>query len=78
MDCVDRGNQQCLQVMREIDDAWISWYDGIDGFVYEPGYEYVLRVEESSLQNPPADRSAIQWKLIEVVEKTTFPFGEQA
>lgn len=62
--------------MKEGEDTWILWYDDIIGFDYEPGYEYTLRIQETPVENPPADASGIQWELIEVIDKELFPVGQ--
>ena len=42
----------------------------IQGFRYEAGFEYVLKVNQSHVQNPPSDGSSIKYVLIEVLSKT--------
>ena len=39
----------------------------IDGFVYKKGTEYTLKVEKTTLANPPADDSNVRYKLIEIL-----------
>lgn len=50
-------------------DSWKYFYDEIDGFDYEPGFIYDLKVEKTYLENPPQDASAISYKLIEITQK---------
>jgi hypothetical protein len=42
----------------------------IQGFEYEEGFEYVLKVNQKHVENPPADGSSIEYVLIEVLSKT--------
>lgn len=42
----------------------------IEGFEYESGYLYVLKVNKYKIKNPPADGSSIGYKLLEVLSKT--------
>jgi heat shock protein HslJ len=70
VDCEGVGPQKCLLVKENPDDEYSLFYDQIEGFDYEEGYEYELRVREETVQDPPADASAIKWTLIEVVSKT--------
>lgn len=49
---------------------WGNFYGFIDGFDYEPGYEYVLKVDSSRVVNPPQDGSAIKDTLLEQVSKS--------
>lgn len=64
------GPQQCMQVRRGPDEPWELFYDQIEGFVFEPGFTYELRVETSVVDNPPADASSLRYTLVEVVDKT--------
>jgi heat shock protein HslJ len=70
VDCVGVAPQKCLLVKENLDDEWTMYYDQIEGFDYEPGYEYELRITEEEIENPPADASSIRWTLVEVVSKT--------
>ena len=42
----------------------------IEGFEFEPGYFYTLKVEITHLANPPQDWYNIEYKLIGVISKT--------
>jgi len=68
-DCVGVASQQCLSVRESTDDEWTLWYDPIDGFEHEAGYEYRLMISETRVADPPADASSIRWTLIEILEK---------
>ena len=68
--CVGLFPTECLQVRTPPDTAWQLFYDSIDGFTYEAGYRYVLRVAERRIPNPPADGSSIAYRLVAVTSKT--------
>lgn len=59
----------CLQIRERKEDPWQLWYGNIQGFNFEPGIGYRLRVLEEQVANPPADASAIKWTLDMVVEQ---------
>ena len=40
-------------------------FNEIKGFTFEPGYAYELRVERTTLGNPPADASRYTYKLLD-------------
>jgi heat shock protein HslJ len=67
--CTGVAPQMCMLVREDPDKDWTMFYDQIQGFDYEPGYEYELRVQEEKLENPPADASSVRWVLVEVVSK---------
>jgi len=70
VDCVGVAPQKCLLVRQDPGDEWSMYYDQIQGFEYEPGFQYELRITEEKVENPPADASSIRWTLQEVVSKT--------
>ncbi len=74
--CTGVAPMQCLQVKFDADAAYELFYEGIDGFVYVPGYNYELRVQRLERENPPADASAYVYSLIEVVSQTPAYAGE--
>lgn len=69
-DCVGVAPQKCLLVKKGDAKNWEFFYSGIDGFNYEPGYEYVLDVKEEKRENTPADVSSIKYTLVKEVSKT--------
>ena len=75
VDCVGVAPQECLLVRDSPDDEYEFFYSQINGFDYEPGYEYELLVQKTPVENPPADASSIEWTLIEVVSKTPVTSG---
>ena len=50
------------------------FYDEIDGFTHEPGYEYRLRIERYDAfpgqKEPPQDAGRYGYRLVEVISKT--------
>jgi hypothetical protein len=70
VDCVGVAPMKCMQVRDTPDGEWRMFYDGIEGFDYEEGYDYELRVRTEKVENPPADASSIRWILEEVVSRT--------
>lgn len=46
VDCVGAGPQKCLLVKENKDENWTYLYDNIQGFNYEPGYEYELIIKK--------------------------------
>lgn len=41
----------------------------IEGFTFEPGYFYTLKVKKTILANPPADSGNVRYQLIEILKK---------
>ncbi len=64
------AQQKCLQVKDSPDGEYRLFYDQIEGFEFEEGKEYVLTVSAEPIENPPADSSNVQYRLVEVISST--------
>ena len=69
VDCDGAGPQKCMLIKEKIVDDWANFYDQIEGFDYEEGYEYLLNVKIKTIKNPPTDGSSLKYTLVEVFEK---------
>ncbi len=47
-------------------DTWTKFYDPIEGFDFQPGYIYDLKVVVEQVDNPPADGSSLKYTLQEI------------
>jgi heat shock protein HslJ len=68
-DCTGVAEQKCMLIKDSPEGEWSYFYDQIDGFDYEEGFEYQLRVEVHKVDNPPADASSVKYILKEVISK---------
>lgn len=59
---------ECMLGQFEGDAERTAFDEGIGGFEWEPGREYVLEVETFRLNDPPADASDTEYTLVRVVE----------
>lgn len=69
VECTGVGRMQCMRVRDAADQPWRPFYGQIEGFTFEPGYRYRLKVEEVPVANPPADASSIRTVLREQIRK---------
>ena len=69
-DCVGVAPMNCMLVRDNPEGEWKLFYDEIQGFDYEPGFDYELMIRTEEIPNPPADASSIRFILVEVVSKT--------
>ena len=68
--CTGVAPMECLQVKIGKEKEWTYFYSNIEGFNFEPGYRYKLKVEKTKEEgNIPADASAYSYKLKKVVCK---------
>ena len=72
-ECVGVGPMECYLVKENPEDEWQYFYDPIEGFEWEAGYTYELRVAVYPVENPPADASSLRYELLEVVDKVETP-----
>lgn len=68
-DCIGMVPMKCLLVKRTAQADWEFFYSNIDGFVYEPGYEYVLEVKIEEIEHPAADQSSLRYILVKEISK---------
>ena len=73
--CEGAGPMECLQVKYSPEDEWQLFYNTIEGFQWEPGFFYELRVNVYQVENPPADGSSLRYELVEVVSKIPVELG---
>jgi heat shock protein HslJ len=67
--CMGVAPMECYRVREREDQPWQLWYSGIEGFKFEPGISYRLRIIEVPVKNVPADASSLRWILDLVVEQ---------
>ena len=67
--CTGPFPRECLQVRSAPDAPWEYFYDEIEGFAYEPGHRYRLRIARRAVPNPPQDASSYAYRLLAVLEK---------
>ena len=67
--CMGTVPQECYLIKENLEDEWAFLYDEIEGFEYQEGWTYKVRVEERTVDDPPADDAALRLILIEVMSK---------
>jgi len=67
--CQGFAPQECLRVRQHPDTAWTFFYDEIEGFTFEPGFEYTLRVRVREIENPQQDGPGLSYRLIALLRK---------
>ena len=68
-DCQGEGERKCLQVREVESGEWRKFYANIEGFDYEEGNAYEVRVEVTEVPRPPADASSLRYRLLEIISK---------
>ncbi len=59
----------CNRIKAQPEDPWATTLNYIEGFEYEWGFVYELRIRETHIFNPPADGSDTRTELLETLGK---------
>ncbi|MEI6312166.1 MAG: META domain-containing protein [Bacteroidota bacterium] len=68
-DCASNASKKCFLIKKNIDAAYSIFSSDIEGFYYEAGFEYIIRVQITAHENPPVGVPAATYKLIEILDK---------
>ena len=68
-ECTGVAPMNCLQVKTAENHEWQLFYQQIEGFTFESGYQYQLQVNKEAIENPPSDGSSIKYSLVKVISK---------
>ncbi|MEA5511637.1 META and DUF4377 domain-containing protein [Crocosphaera sp. UHCC 0190] len=49
VDCIGVAPKKCLQIKETPGDNWTLFYESIEGFTYEPGYNYQVRIAQKKI-----------------------------
>lgn len=69
-DCTGVAPMRCMQIAASPEGPWTLFYSQIEGFTFEEGFAYELKIRKEPVANPPADGSSIRYILVEQVSKT--------
>ena len=69
-ECVGVGPRTCMLTRPSANGNWNLMYSGIQGFDYEWGFDYEVRVRSRGIENPPADASSRVYELVSIISKT--------
>lgn len=64
------GPQSCFLIKYKPTEEWQYFYSDIQGFHYEPGYEYLLLLQRTERKNIPQDASKYIYTLKKIISKT--------
>lgn len=69
-DCIGLIPMECFLVKKTIDQPeWEYFYENIQGFNFEEGYAYKIKVKVKDLKSVPADASSKEYILLKLIEK---------
>ena len=71
--CFGPFEQDCFMEYNEEAGQWHFFYDGIEGFDFEPGYIYTLEVRLEEREAGLQDVGRYSYHLIKIVDKVKAP-----
>lgn len=66
IDCNDSDSKKCFQIKKTTDPHWTSQIEHIEGFEFEKGNEYHLRL---IVRMPATPDGKITYKLVSIINK---------
>ena len=69
VECEGVAPMMCMLVAESEDGEYEYFYDEIAGFDYQEGTSYVIDVEITEVEDPPADASSLEYTLVEIIEE---------
>ncbi|WP_430613824.1 DUF4377 domain-containing protein [Flavobacterium sp. JP2137] len=69
VDCMGVAPQKCLLVKKGTSTEWEYFYSPIEGFTYEPNFEYTLQLRIEDVPNTPQDASSVKYTLVKELKK---------
>ncbi len=67
------GEQDCLMVYKEGSSRWEFFFEGIEGFDFEPGFIYTLEVRLEDRGTEIQDVGRYAYHLVKIIEKKKAP-----
>ena len=67
--CIGAFEQECYLEYNEERERWEFFYDGIQGFDFEPGYIYTLKVSLEDRGTDIQDVGRYAYHLVEIISK---------
>jgi hypothetical protein len=69
VDCVGVAPQKCMLVRTRPEDPYTNFFGSIEGFTFDAGFEYELRVTRRRRPVPLADAGIYTYQLTQIVSK---------
>lgn len=77
VDCVGAFEQECYLEFNEERQRWEFFYEGIQGFDFEPGYIYTLKVRLEDRGTEIQDVGRYAYHLVEIISKEVASVDER-
>ncbi len=78
VDCTGDGKSKCMMVKNSPEKNWEFFYDQIEGFKHEQGFEYQLLIEIVDLPEESKEGSFVKYILKRIISKTPIDISKNA
>ena len=78
VDCSGEGKNKCMMVKNSPEKNWEFFYDQIEGFKHEQGFEYQLLIEIVDLPEESKDGAFVKYVLKRIISKTPIDITKNA
>lgn len=77
VDCVGAFEQECYLEFNEESQEWHFFYEGIQGFDFEPGFIWTLKVSLHEREEGIQDVGRYEYRLVEILSKEAASVDER-
>ena len=77
VDCVGAFEQECYLEFNEESQEWHFFYEGIQGFEFEPGFIWTLKVSLHEREEGLQDVGRYEYRLVEILDKEAASIDEK-
>ena len=77
VDCVGAFEQECYLEFNEERQRWEFFYEGIQGFDFEPGFIWTLKVSLHEREEGIQDVGRYEYRLVEILDKEAASVDER-
>ena len=77
VDCVGAFEQECYLEFNEESQRWEFFYEGIQGFEFEPGFIWTLKVSLHEREEGIQDVGRYEYRLVEILDKEAASVDER-
>lgn len=77
VDCVGAFEQECYLEFNEESQEWHFFYEGIQGFDFEPGFIWTLKVSLHEREEGIQDVGRYEYRLVEILDKEAASVDER-
>lgn len=68
--CAEGDSERCLQIKAAVDGPWQAYSGALEGFEYEKGFFYKLKVSENATGNSAAGETLPSYTVVDILEKS--------